>query len=362
MNRPTLTIDAEAVAANWRDLAARHASSGGGATAAAVKADAYGLGAALIAPALAAAGCRHFFVACLEEALALRTALPDRRIAVINGCPSGTERELIANDLRPVLNSLEDCARWRNAAREAGRALPALLHVDTGMARLGLDAAEFARLRETPDLLDGIALDYVMSHLVASETTDAPENAHQAQRFAAIRAAFPGVTTSLANSSGIFFGPDFASDLARPGFALYGGNPTPEQKNPMRPVVTLAAPILQIRAIEAGESVGYNAIWRAERQSLIATIGVGYADGMPRSLANRMTARFKGRDVRLVGRVSMDLMTFDVTDHPDIAPGSMLELIGPGHDIDDVGREAGTNGYEILTGLGRRYRRVAKSV
>ena len=362
MSHPTLTIDTASVAANWRDLAARHSRSGGGATAAAVKADAYGLGAALIAPVLAEAGCRHFFVACIEEAILLRAVLPDRWIAVIAGCPSGTEPDLIGHDLRPVLNSLDDCARWQKAARNAGRALPALLHIDTGMARLGLDAAEFARLSAEPHRLDGIALDYVMSHLVASETTDAPENARQARRFAAIRAAFAGVATSLANSSGIFLGPDFASDLARPGFALYGGNPTPEQKNPMRPVVTLAAPVLQIRAIAAGETVGYNAAWCAERPSLIATIGTGYADGLPRSLANQMTARFAGRTVPLVGRVSMDLMTFDVTDHPDIVPGSMLELIGPGHDIDDVAREAGTNAYEILTRLGRRYRRVAKSV
>lgn len=362
MNPATLTIDTASIAANWRALAARHAGAGGGATAAAVKADAYGLGAALVARALAEAGCRHFFTACLDEAISLRAALPDRWIAVIAGCPAGAEQTFIGHDLRPVLNSLDDCARWQNAARNAGHALPALLHIDTGMARLGLDAAEFARLRAEPQRLDGIALDYVMSHLVSSELPDAAENGRQALRFAELRAAFPGVATSFANSSGIFLGPDFGSDLARPGYALYGGNPTPGQKNPMRPVVALAAPILQIRAIAAGETVGYNATWRAERAARIATIGVGYADGLPRSLADRMTARLNGRKIRLVGRVSMDLMTFEVTDHPEIAPGSMLELIGPGHDIDDLAHEAGTNGYEILTSLGRRYRRIAKSV
>ncbi|HEX7388776.1 MAG TPA: alanine racemase [Acidiphilium sp.] len=362
MNRPTLTIDTAAAAANWRSLAERHRRAGGKATAAAVKADGYGLGAALIAPALAEAGCRHFFVANLDEALALRAVLPEHFIAVIGGSPPGAEADLIAHDLRPVLNSLADIGRWQRAARAAGRALPALLHVDTGMSRLGLDTAEFARLRAEPGRLDGIELDYVMTHLVSSEVPDAAENRIQAGRFAEIRTAFPGIPASFANSSGIFLGAGFASDLARPGYALYGGNPVPGQPNPMRPVAALSAPILQIREIPVGEGVGYNAVWRAERPSRIATIGVGYADGMPRSLTNRMTARFAGRVVRLVGRISMDLMTFDVTDHPDIAAGSVLELIGPGHDIDDLALEANTNGYEILTGLGRRYRRVVKSV
>ncbi|MDD2877757.1 MAG: alanine racemase [Acidiphilium sp.] len=355
---PVLTIDIGAVVANWRFLAAHNA----GDTAAVVKADAYGLGAARIAPALAAAGCRHFFVATADEAFALRPIIPESWIAVLNGCPPGAEAGFVDQNLIPVLNSLPDCARWQRAARTAERELPALLHIDTGMRRLGLDAPELAMIRAEPERLEGIALQYIMSHLISAERPDAPENAAQATRFATIAAAFPGVKTSLANSSGLFLGADFASDLARPGIALYGGNPTPGRANPMRPVITLSAPILQIRAINEGDTVGYNATWRAERASLIATIGVGYADGLPRRLAGHLTARFQDDEIALIGRISMDLMTFDVTDHPDLTPGTMLDLIGPGHGIDAIAAEAGTIAYEILTSLGRRYRRVVKSV
>ena len=357
MNRPTLTIDPAAVAANWQALTARHA----GEVAGVVKADAYGLGAALIAPALAAAGCRSFFVATLDEALSLRDLLPAARIGVLNGCPPGEEGTMRAHRLIPVLGSLAACARWREAVCDDG-APPSVLHVDTGMNRLGLDRDEAAHVTAHRDLLDGLGLTHVMTHLVAAEDPDAAENAAQLERFAAFAARFPMLRTSLANSSGLFLGAGFGSDLARPGYALYGGNPTPKTANPMRPAITLAAPILQIRTIAAGETVGYNGTWRATRPSRIATIGVGYADGLPRSLSNRLTARCKGHTVPVAGRLSMDLTTFDVTDHPAIAPGDVIELIGPGHDIDAIAAEAGTIGYEILTSLGPRYRRVVKSV
>jgi len=355
---PVLTIDPGAVVDNWRQLAARHA----GDTAAVVKADAYGLGAALVAPALASAGCRHFFVATPDEAFSLRTVLADPWIAVLNGCPAGMERDFIAHRLTPVLNSLGDVARWRTCVQDRAMSHPAVLHIDTGMSRLGLDRTEMARLDTTPDLLTGVTIIYILSHLVSAEQPDCDETRHQAARFARLRARFPGVKTSFANSSGMFLGPAFESDLARPGYALYGGNPIPGRANPMRPVVGLGAPILQIRQIEPGDTVGYNATWRAARPSLIATIGVGYADGMPRTLANRLLAYHNEKPVPLVGRVSMDLMSFDITDCPALAPGDLLDLIGPHHGIDDVAREAGTLGYEILTSLGRRYRRVAKSV
>ena len=335
----------------------------GAAMGAAVKADAYGLGASAVAPALQAAGCRHFFVAHLEEALSLRPLLPDAWIAVLNGAPPGEETAFIHHGLRPVLNGLGDIARWQMTARNAGHPLRAVLHVDTGMARLGLDKTEFARLSTAPDLLDGISLDYVMSHLVSAEQPDAEENQAQARRFAAIRNVFPGIPASFANSAGIFLGPTFCSDLARPGYALYGGNPTPDRPNPMRNAVRLTAPILQVREIPAGETVGYNATWKAPRPSRIATLGIGYADGFPRALSNATCAfaegaDFDGHPVPLVGRVSMDLITFDVTDFPMIGAGSRLELLGPRRGIDALARDAGTSGYEILTSLGHRYRRV----
>jgi alanine racemase len=357
MNHPTLTIDPGAVAANWQALADRHA----GEIAGVVKADAYGLGAALIAPALAAAGCRSFFVATLDEALALRALLPAARIGVLNGCPPGEEGAMRAHRLMPVLGSLAACARWREAAGD-DEAPPSFLHVDTGMNRLGLDGDEAAHLIAHPDRLDGLGLTHVITHLIAAEDPDAAENAAQRERFAAFAARFPWLRTSLANSSGLFLGPAFGSDLARPGYALYGGNPTPKAANPMRPAITLAAPVLQIRAIAAGETVGYNGTWRAVRPSRIATIGVGYADGLPRSLSNRMTARWRGQIVPVAGRLSMDLTTFDVTDQPNLAPGDVIEVIGAGHDIDAIAAEAGTIGYEILTSLGPRYRRMVKSV
>ncbi len=352
-----LDIDLGAVAANWRALADRHA----GAVAGVVKADAYGLGAARVVPALVEAGCRHFFVAHLSEALAIRHLAPWADIAVFNG-PHRAEIGLyVEHGVIPVLNSLGEMEAWAAAAGAANRTLPALLHVDTGMARLGLDRRELAILAADRSRLDGIALRYVMTHLVSAEIADAADNASQASRFADARAVLPPAPGSLANSSGIFLGADFASDLARPGAALYGINPTPGRPNPMRPVVGLRGRVLQIRDIGAGETVGYNGIWRANRPSRIATVGVGYADGWLRSHSNHGTAFFDGGPVPLVGRVSMDLATYDVTDQPGVEPGSWLELIGPNASLERVADAARTNGYEILTSLGSRYERAYRS-
>lgn len=343
-----LDIDLAAVVANWRTLAARHA----GATAGVVKADAYGLGAARVAPALAAAGCRHFFVAHLAEAIALRPLIGDAFLAVLNGPVPGAEPAYRAHAITPVLGDLASLARWRDSGGG-----PAILHVDTGMSRLGLDEADWSALQATPSLRDGVPLAYVMTHLVSSEDPADPINETQQSRFAAIAAALPGVPTSFANSSGLFLD-GCASDLARPGAALYGINPTPSAPNPMRPTVRLRARVLQIRAIPPGEPVGYNATWRATRPTRIATAGIGYADGYPRSLSNRGAAFFDGARLPLVGRVSMDLTTFDATDVPGLAPGDWLDLIGPDLPVDAVAEAAGTNDYEILTRLGPRYVRT----
>jgi alanine racemase len=355
-----LEVDLGAVVANWRALAARHPS---GPVAGVVKADAYGLGAAAVAPALAGAGCRHFFVATLDEALALRPLLPGPMLAVLGGLLPGTEADYLAHDLTPVLNSLAEIDAWAGAARGAGRALPALLHVDTGMARLGLAPAELAALRDDPARLGGIALLYVMTHLVSAECAGDPLNAVQARRFAAACAALPPAPRCFANSSGIFLGALCASDLARPGAALWGINPTPAHANPMRPVVRLRARVLAVRDIAPGETVGYNASFTAARPSRIATAAIGYADGWRRSLSNRGAACFDGARVALVGRVSMDLTSFDATDRPGIVPDAWLDLIGPGAgaaaiDVDAVAAAAGTNGYEVLTALGPRVQRM----
>ncbi len=347
-----LEIDLAAIAANWRSLVARHPS---GPVAGVVKADAYGLGATRVAPALLAAGCRHFFVAHLNEALALRPLLPGAMIAVLNGPLPGTEPAYLTHDITPVLGTRDAIARWSQPDLAAH---PAIVHIDTGMNRLGLDAHDIAALRANPTPLSRLTPRYVMTHLVSSEVPDDPDNTRQAEAFAAARTLFPHVPHSTANSSALFLGPRFASDLARPGAALYGINPTPGLRNPMQPAIRLRAQVLQVRQIAQGDSVGYNATWRAARPSRIATACVGYADGWPRSLSSTGHAIFDARAVPLVGRVSMDLTTYDVTDFPSIAPGAWLDLIGPGIPVDTVAAAAETNGYEILTRLGARYART----
>lgn len=353
-----LDVDLAAIAANWRTLRARHQA---GPVAGVVKADAYGLGARRVAPALHDAGCRHFFVAHLDEALAIRALLPGSMLVVLNGLTEGSEDIFVAHNITPALGSIPEVDRWAATAARVGRKLPGILHIDTGMARLGLDARDVAVLRQDATRLSAIDVIYIMTHLVSSELNEDPINKEQRTRFERACTGLPPAPRSLANSSGIFLGDDFGSDLARPGAALYGINPTPDALNPMRPVVQLHARVLQVRTVAPGESVGYNATWRATRQSRIATAALGYADGWHRSLSGRAKAFFDGRAVPLVGRVSMDLTTFDVTDHPDIHAGAWLELIGPHCTPDDVADAAGTNGYEILTSLGRRFHRVYRA-
>ena len=278
-------------------------------------------------------------------------------LAVLNGLFPGTAPDYVAQNIVPVLGSLAEIDEWRAMARQLGRALPAIVHVDTGMARLGLSRKEVATLSGKPDRLAGLDLRYVMTHLVSSEVPDDPTNPEQRRRFTSACAMLPKVRKSIANSSGIFLGEGYGSDLARPGAALYGINPVPGQDNPMRQAVRLRGRVMAVREIGMGEPVGYNGTWRAGRPSRIATVAIGYADGWHRSLSNRGHAIFDGQRVPLVGRVSMDLATFDVTEHPGVRPGEWLEVLGPQQTPDDVAREAGTNGYEVLTSLGRRFHR-----
>ena len=301
-------------------------------------------------------GCRHFFVAHLDEALALRPVVAGSVVAVLNGLLPGDEPLYSAADIWPVLGSIEEVDRWAAHARETGRRLPALLHVDTGISRLGFPPDEFAAL--PTDRLDGIEVRYVMTHLLDAERPDAPANLLQNAAFTAARAVSPGVPATFANSSGLFLGSAFASDLARAGAALAGINPTPYEPHPLRPVASLSARVLQLRTIAPGESVGYGATWTAARTSRIATVGIGYADGWPFALGNRGRARFDGCDLPLVGRVSMDLTTLDATDAPGVQAGVMVELIGPAIPVERVAIDAGTSPYEILARLGRRIART----
>ncbi|MGY2047745.1 alanine racemase [Methylobacterium sp. JK268] len=350
-----LTIDLAALAANWRRLAGE---AEGADCAAVIKADAYGCGIARAAPALARAGCRTFFVAHLSEGEAARAASPEAVIYVLNGMPPGSAPAYPAADLRPVLGAREEIAEWAEFCRARGERLPAALHVDTGMNRLGLTPDQALDLAGDP-VLDAFAPALLMSHLVGAEVPDDPVTARQIVEFARVRAAFPALPASLANSSGTFLGPAVRHQLARPGYALYGGNPVPGRPNPMRPVVRLDAPILQVREVAAGETAGYNARWTAPGPRRLATLSLGYADGYPRAGSGRAEAIVAGIRCPLVGTISMDLVILDVTAVPPEAAtrGAPATLIGDSLDVDEVGRRAGTIGYEILTNLGRRYAR-----
>jgi len=356
-----LTIDLSAIVANWRALGAR---AGNAACAAVVKADAYGCGIEPVVGALAKAGCRTFFVAHLDEARRVRAVAPDAAIYVLNGFMPGTGRAYLEADLRPVIVSWPEWDEWSALCAETGWRGGAALHLDTGMNRLGFPSSAAAELASRAGNDPGVAL--VMSHFACSEE-DHPLNAVQIERFGAIRALFPGIAGSLANSSGIFLGANAHHDLARPGVALYGANPTPGKPNPMRPVVSLAGRIVQVRNVEPGATVGYSATWTAKRPTRLAVASVGYADGFSRA-ASASDARpgaealVAGQRCPLAGRVSMDLMAIDVTDVArDVARGDFVTLLGDGIGVDDLAARAGTISYEVLTSLGRRYRRVYRS-
>jgi alanine racemase len=357
-----LTIDLGALTENWRMLARLAAP---GRCAAVIKANAYGIGLAEALQALWAAGARVFFVAHLSEGLAARRLLAaDAAIYVLNGLESSADpANYTQNGLAPVIGGEEELARWSAFATHRGRTSPCALHLDTGMNRLGFES--LARLRAAMEAHGSASgADLLMSHFVSSEVPDDPINSAQVERFAAARAAFPSLPASLANSSGMFLSPRPIDDLARPGYALYGGNPTPGAANPMRPVATLAVAIQQTRWIEAGMTCGYNAQWTARRRTRLATLLAGYADGLPRGAG--ATDSRPGAEVAiarrrcpLVGRVSMDLAIADVTDLPEdaVRPGDRVEFFGPSVDLDDFAARSGTIGYHVLTSLGPRYQR-----
>lgn len=355
-----LTVNLGAVAANYRLLRSRVRP--GCAVAAMIKADGYGLGAAQVRDALRTEGCRDFFVATPEEAFALPPGGADETVAVLGGFPEGAEDECAQQGFVPVLNGLEDIARWRAAAARRGSRLPAMIHFDTGMNRLGLGPDETARLLDDPDaLLAGIEVRTVMSHFACADEKDHPLTRRQHERFLALAARFPGVRASLANSSGIFRNEAYHFGLVRPGMALYGLNPLPEQDNPMKPAVTAQARILQVRTVAKGECAGYGASYRFEKDTPVATVALGYADGFLRSLGNRGILYYNGRPCPVRGRVSMDLTIVETGHLPaSPRPGEMMEVIGPHQSADALADSAGTIGYEILTGLGRRYHRVYK--
>ncbi len=355
MPEVALFIDLDAIAENYGRL---RAAAGARRVAAVVKADAYGLGAERVARRLRAAGCEDFFVARLAEGLALRRHLPKARIVVLEGPARGEVADFVAGALVPALNTPGQVALWSEAGRGLDRPLPAALHLDTGMCRLGLSRAEVAALDAAR--LRGVDVALVMSHLACADEPDHELNALQLARFAEMSGSLPAVPRSLANSSGIFLGSDYHFDLLRPGAALYGINPTPGRANPMLPVVRIQAPVLQVHRLDAPGTVGYGAVHATSSGSRIATVGVGYADGYMRAAGESGVAMIAGREVPIVGRISMDLMTLDVTalgEH-EVGTGTPVELLTAPGGIDRVAEAAGTIGYELLTRLGQRFRRV----
>lgn len=356
-----LRVDLDALRANYRTIADRVAPARCGAV---VKADAYGLGVAMAAPALYREGCRNFFVAQLCEAPPLARAIgADADIFVLNGLDPGSDAACADAGFLPVLNSRSQVERWRALARREGRALPAALQVDSGMSRLGLPPAEAVGLAADPAFAREVDLRLLMTHLACADEPGNPANAAQCVAFGAVRTHFPAVPASIANSGGAFLPPDYHQDLARPGVALYGVDPGPHAEG-LRPVVRLDARVIQIRAIAAGTGVGYGLDHVAPAPQRLVTLAIGYADGWPRSLRGAFggggAAWHQGVRLPIAGRVSMDSLTVDIGALPADAlnEGDFVELLGPSQSLGDVARDAGTIAYEILTRLGARHARV----
>lgn len=363
-NDPTLlggrvTIDLGALASNWRMLAARAENA---ATAAVVKADAYGIGLEQAARALAEVGCQTFFVAVPEEGRRLRATVRDAIIYILDGLmPDGADALADAR-LRPVLGSWPEIEEWAAFRKTNKAAAGCAVHVDTGMNRLGVTPGEARKLAQQSGLLAALKPDLIMSHLATADTPGHPLNRKQLAAFRAVRVLLPDIPASLANSAGILLGPEYHFDLVRPGIALYGGTAVAGMPSSTRAVATVEARILQIRRAKPGDTVGYGATETVTRPSHIAILAAGYGDGYHRlagSSDKRPGARvfLRGRHARLIGRVSMDLIAVDVTDIAGADRGDWVELMGPNVPVDEVAERAGTIGYELLTGIGRRYAR-----
>lgn len=351
----TITVDLAAIAANYRLLQSRHAKKN---VAAVVKADAYGLGVGPVALALRDAGCPAFFVATVEEGVALRSVIPDCPIYIFQGIGEGEGEVFIGHGLSPVLNSIEQMQRWVHLAEKP----PAALHVDTGMCRLGLSMSELHEAMEK-NLTARCHLNLLMSHLAAASEPQHPLNQEQLARFEAARKLLPGLPCSLANSSGHFLDTAFHYDLGRPGCSLYGITPNELLPNPMQPVAVLKGPILQVRHLDRDETIGYGGTVPVKKGMRIATVGLGYADGVLRNGSNRLGGHIGDYAVPLLGRVSMDMTCFDVTDVPEtlLAAEGYVTLIGPRQGVDRVAEICHTIGYEVFTRLGARVRRVYQS-
>ena len=342
-----LRVNLAALADNYATFQSVSAPNG---VAAVVKADAYGLGLEAVSKQLHRSGCGTFFVATVDEGSELRALLEDVEIYVFEGCRAETAMGLATSGLRPVINHPQQLEAWQPHAN-----LPIAVHVDTGMKRLGFS------LDVGSGLFRGFEVALLMTHLACADTPEHDLNTLQIERFHRVRAQFPGIPVSIGNSAGVLMGQDFQGDIGRPGIGLYGGNPFSDRPNPMKMVATLEEQILQLRTVSAGYSVGYGATYRCDSDRVMAVLGLGYADGVPRLLSNRgyVSVNNGGNKSRcpIRGRISMDLMLIDVTGI-DVSEGDWVELIGENVSLAEVARWADTVPYEILTGLGQRIPRV----
>ncbi|MDR9803149.1 alanine racemase [Rhizobium hidalgonense] len=352
-----LRIDLAALGRNYRKLVSMLTPIRAGAV---VKADAYGLGAERVASTLYGEGCRDFFVAQFVEAVRLRPTLAnDAQIFVLNGLQPGNEIACAERGIVPVLNSLAQWRQWSATARMLKRCLPAVLQFDTGMSRLGFPREERAELAAALGDGSNVEILFIMSHLASADDMESDQNGEQCAEMSCIADEFPGFDLSFANSGAVFLGDAYHGVLARPGIALYGGAPNAGANNPMEPVVSLTVAVVQTRTVPAGTKVGYGGAYVTQREMRLATIAAGYADGLPRSLGDRGAVYFNGTRLPIVGRVSMDSVTVDVSALPEgaLTLGSLVEVLGTSQTLEDIARDAGTISYEILTGLGDRYDR-----
>ena len=353
-----LTIDCAALRANYRRL--KQETGPNVNVGAVVKANAYGLGAVPIVQELIHENCTHFFVANLEEALALRKDYPDITILIFNGFFEDAANLYTEHNLIPVIGSFMEIKEYKKLAKQTERKLPAYLNFNTRMNRLGLGSVETRELLDNMDMLDGIDIQCVMSHMACADIKDHPMNDTQYEVFTKIAQHFPNAQKSLCNSSSIFRNTNYHFDIARPGMALYGLNPTPEAQNPMQPVISLKAPIIRTRIVYKGAYTGYGATHQFDEDTPLATVATGYADGLPWSSSNQAHLYWQNIPCPIRGRVSMDMVTIDLSAIPETKrpkPGDYLEIIGPNQSPADLAKQANSFDYEILTSLGSRYER-----
>ncbi|ATO57589.1 alanine racemase [Bartonella sp. 1-1C] len=352
------TIDIGAIVANYKTLVQRVAPIE---CSAVVKADAYGLGAEKIAPALYQAGCRTFFIAHLKEALQLKAILPNNvTLILLNGIPPTAEEFVTQTGIVPVLNSRNEIENWQMHCQKNGKKFPAIIQIDTNMNRLGLDQEELQWLIQNPSLFEIADIKYIISHLANGDNATHASNCEQKNAMKTALAQLPTCKASLANSGGIFLGPDFYFDLVRPGIGLYGIDPHQQHPTSLKPVLKLKAQVIQSRCTEAGSPVGYGGSFITQKPSILTTISIGYADGWLRNLSNKGFVYFNQHKLPIIGQISMDSIIVDATNlqHEKPKRGDWVELIGKHQTIENVAADAGTIPYEILTSLGSRYKRI----